>query len=249
MRTPSARAHRRDLLHGRVVVRREQEREARGREAVAGARSSSGSGSPSASSTSALPERLEIERLPCFTTRTPIAATSSAAPGREIEAARGVAAGADDVDRRRARRQAPDGARARASRAAKPRTSSAVTPLARSAASSAPAIAGATRRIGQRDQQLARLGLGQVPPLSSRSRMSRRSAMPIAPQAARRAPREAQEVAHQRRPVRRQHALRDGTARPRPSSSRWRTPMISPSAVRAVTSSTAGSVSGFAISE
>ena len=36
---------------------------------------------------------------------------------------------------------------------------------------------------------------------------------------------------------------------PSTASSRCRTPMISPSAVRADTSSTAGSVSGFAISE
>ena len=53
-------------------------------------------------------------------------------------------------------------------RRAKPRSSSAVTPLARNAASSAPAIAGASSGVGQQRQQLPR------PRLRSRSRPSSR---------------------------------------------------------------------------
>src|SRR5205807_5950799 len=49
------------------------------REAAA-ERASGGIVSPRASSTSALPQRLETERLPCFTTGTPQAAVRSAVP-------------------------------------------------------------------------------------------------------------------------------------------------------------------------
>ncbi len=62
--------------------------------------------------------------------------------GGQIEAARGIAAGADDVDGMRGRRES-SGWRASARMArAKPRTSSGVTPLDRNAASSAPASGG-----------------------------------------------------------------------------------------------------------
>ena len=71
--------------------------------------------------------------------------------GGEIEAARGVAARADDVDGVRARGIAGWRASERMARA-KPRSSSAVTPLERSAASNAPASAG-----------------GMSPPVSARS--------------------------------------------------------------------------------
>ena len=75
------RAHRRDRLHRRVIVRREQEREVRGGDSTRrAARSSIGILRPSCSSTSAAPARLETERLPCFTTGRPQAATRIAVP-------------------------------------------------------------------------------------------------------------------------------------------------------------------------
>jgi len=77
--------HRRHFLHRRVVVRREQEGEARGGEALAGGTLVERQRQASTSSRSALPERLETERLPCFTTRTPAAATSSAAPVERLK--------------------------------------------------------------------------------------------------------------------------------------------------------------------
>ncbi len=62
------------------------------------AASSSGSGRPSAASTSALPDLLDTERLPCLTTGRPQAAASSDAPVDRFKLLRAVAAGADDVD-------------------------------------------------------------------------------------------------------------------------------------------------------
>ena len=102
--------------------------------------SSSGSGMPRHSSTSALPDLLETERLPCLTTRAPAAAASRPAP----------------VDRLRLSELSPPvptestvggpsgmaGCNARSRIAvAKPRISSAVSPFARNPASRAPASA------------------------------------------------------------------------------------------------------------
>ena len=157
-------AHRRDFLHRRVVVRREQEREARRGEAVARAL---------LVERQRQAERLEQVGAAGAARDRAVAVLDDAhahrgdqqrGAGREVEAARRVAAGADDVDGRRPGRQVGRRASERIA-AAKPRTSSAVTPLTRSAASSAPGHRRRHRRIGQRDQQLARLGFGQVAPL------------------------------------------------------------------------------------
>ncbi len=80
VRTPSAARTGADGFHRRVVVRRKQEREAGASSSAAAACSSSGNSRPSASSTSALPHKLDTERLPCLTTRAPAAAARSAAP-------------------------------------------------------------------------------------------------------------------------------------------------------------------------
>jgi hypothetical protein len=117
-------ANRRHGLHRRMIVRREQEREAGGLEALRRAGLVQRQRNPSCSIKSALPLRLEIERLPCLTTGSPQAAASSAAPVDKIEAAGRIAAGADDVDGIQAVGSA--GLRASARMApAKPRTSAA----------------------------------------------------------------------------------------------------------------------------
>ena len=54
---------------------------------------------PSADSASAAPDFEDSARLPCFATGTPQPATTSDGRGGDVEAAGGVAAGADDVDR------------------------------------------------------------------------------------------------------------------------------------------------------
>jgi hypothetical protein len=94
-----------------------------------------------AASTSALPERLDTERLPCLTTGTPQAAVSSGGAGGEVEAAGAVAAGADDVDRAGHRQIGPHRQLAHAVERshAPPRHA---LPWRASAASSAPASAG-----------------------------------------------------------------------------------------------------------
>src|SRR5215469_5676956 len=101
---------------------------------------SSGTASPSASSTSALPQRLDTERLPCFTTGTPQAAVRSAVPVEMLklpEASPPVPT--ISIERRSG---GNSGRRARRRIAcASPRSSCATSPLPESAASSAPAIA------------------------------------------------------------------------------------------------------------
>ncbi len=56
---------------------------------------------PSASNRSALPHRLETDRLPCLATRTPQAATHQRRNGRDVEGAEPVAAGPAGVEHRR----------------------------------------------------------------------------------------------------------------------------------------------------
>ena len=126
-------AHRRDVLHGRVVTRREHEADAARRRCSGSRRSGARSmRTPSASSTSAVPHLLVAERLPCLATVTPAPAATKRRRRRDVEGAGAVAAGAAgvedhvgvDVDASR---------RARASACARPAISSAVSPLTRSA--------------------------------------------------------------------------------------------------------------------
>ena len=63
---------------------------------------------PSASRTSAEPHAELAARFPCFATAAPAAAATSAAVGGDVEGARAVAAGADDVDERCTRRRHRD---------------------------------------------------------------------------------------------------------------------------------------------
>ena len=53
---------------------------------------------PSASNTSALPDRLDTERLPCLATRTPHAATTSAAHDEMLKVPDAIAAGAAGIE-------------------------------------------------------------------------------------------------------------------------------------------------------
>jgi len=96
-----------------------------------------------ASIKSALPLRLEIDRLPCLTMGSPQAAANNAAPVERFKLPEPsppvptmsmASSAAGNAGLMASARMAP----------AKPRTSSAVTPLARSAVSNAPAIAGAS---------------------------------------------------------------------------------------------------------
>ena len=56
---------------------------------------------PSASNRSALPQRLETERLPCLATRTPQAATHQRRDRGDVERVRAIAAGPARVEHRR----------------------------------------------------------------------------------------------------------------------------------------------------
>ena len=87
---------------------------------------------PSASNTSALPQRLDTERLPCLATGTPQAATTSAAAVEMLKRARAIAAGAAGVERPR---RAASAARTACSRIvrAKPTISAGRSPFIASA--------------------------------------------------------------------------------------------------------------------
>ena len=56
--------------------------------------------SPSSASTSAAPEALDSARLPCLAILAPARASDESGGGRDIESARAVAAGADNVAKR-----------------------------------------------------------------------------------------------------------------------------------------------------
>ena len=150
---------------------------------------------PSASIKSALPLRLEKARLPCLTTGRPQAAASNAAP---VDKFRLPEASPPVPTMSMASRPAGSaGLRASARMApAKPRTSAAVTPLVRSAASSAPAIAG--REIGRRQEREQRRGL----------RLGKVAALHEHVEGVARAGHRLEEIAHQDRTVGSQHAFR-----------------------------------------
>ena len=219
------RAHRRDGLHRRVVVRREQEREAAWRRGSAPARCF-------------VERQRQAERLEhvgaagaARDRAVAVLDDGSAAGGREqrraggeVEAAGAVAAGADDVDRAQRRAAAAAGAPARASRW-------------RSRAALGGHALGAQRRqqragqrrrqlgVGQRAQQLARLRLGEVAARRAGARAAGSAAPCVA--SARRVelagsfPCSAGPRASARSP--------GWNCTPSTCSSRWRTPMISPS--------------------
>ena len=123
VRTPSSLAHRRDVLHRRVVDRREHE-------ADAGGRRCSARPAPAAvrSPRPALPAR---RRCRTSTTRCGCRAwrpwrrprrTTNIAVGGDVEGVRAVAAGADDIDEMRVVRHLDAGARTRASPARRRRS-------------------------------------------------------------------------------------------------------------------------------
>ena len=95
---------------------------------------------PSASSTSALPDFVVYERLPCFATRTPAPAARSAAAVGDIERRHRPAAGAARVDEFAGTAVVSAVIAARSARAA-PASSSGVSPFTRSPMSSAPSCA------------------------------------------------------------------------------------------------------------
>ena len=210
----------------------------------AAACSSSGIGKPQRLEHVRAAARLETERLPCLTTGSPQAARQQRRAGGDVEAARGVAAGADDVDG--AQPGGRSGRRARRRMAcAKPRTSVGDHALGATARPAArrPAPAAVSGSVSCASSSAAsRLGSGRARS-SSCSRSSRGCDMACsrAVRAGALADGQAKEIAHQRAAPRASACSPDGTARPRPASWRWRTPMISPSAVRALTSSSAGS--------
>jgi hypothetical protein len=160
VRTPRACAHRRDRFHRRVIVRSEQEREAASgdmRTRLRFARRVASAGRV-ASSTSALPERLEIERLPCSITAQTTGRSEQRRASGQVDAARCITTGADDVDRVVTATAGidlrPPRERAHAAREAtqlrRPSRPWRAAPRA-----VAPASAGDERTIGERDQQLA----------------------------------------------------------------------------------------------
>ena len=207
---------------------------------------SSGIDSPSASSTSALPDRLETSDCRA----SPPAPARSREQRRPVEILKlpGASPPVPTISMRAVRAATAAGAPA-AHACAKPRSSRRVTSLARSAAIIAPAIAGGElARRSDASSSSPGLVLRKV-----RGRSIRRSSAHAARHRSlhRRTPayrRELQEIPQQCGPsgVR---MLSGWNCTPSTVSVRWRTPMISPSAVRALTSSSGGSVSGAAISE
>jgi hypothetical protein len=144
--------------------------------------SSSGSGIPSLSSRSALPQRLDIERFPCFTTRTPQAAASSPVPVERLKLPEpsppvptvstvGLPSGTTGCT-----------ASSRIA-VAKPRISSALSPLARRAARIAPASAGSISAAASACIRLAAwLSVIEIPS-SSRPRRPENSRLIVPPSA------------------------------------------------------------------
>ena len=197
---------------------------------------------PSASNTSALPQRLDTERLPCLATRTPHAATTSAAADRDVDGAGAIAAGAARVeDLARPARQ-----RHRV-RAHRPRQADDLRPAARP--SSQP---------DQQPRQLRRRGLPRHHELHRRRRLRRPSdprggsasrMQTAAEHRQRRRYQRVQEVAQHAAGLRRSAPTRDGTARRAPAT---RVPQAHDDAVvrvRAATSSSPAAPSSATTSE
>ena len=203
-------AHRRDRLHRRVIVGREQEGEVRSPRGRRAARR--------AVERDRQAERLEHvgaaaaagdRAVAVLHHRHPAGGGQQRGAGRDVEAAGGIPAGADDVDARARPAGSPAGAPGGAWRARSRAPRRPTTPLVRSAASIAPAIAGGSspvrsaasssssacacvrsRRSSSCSQQLTRSGIGTPahprPPLAGGK---------------------FEEVPHQRRAVGREDAL------------------------------------------
>ena len=156
----------------------------------------SGNVNPMASIKSALPLRLEIDRLPCFTTGRPQAAASNAAPVDKFKLPEPSPPVPTISMASRPSGSAGFNASARIA-PAKPRTSSAVTPLARSAESSAPAMAGARSGAVSCRKSVPACASLKSRRSSSRSKISR-GLFTLA----------LQEIAHELRAIRRKHTFR-----------------------------------------
>ena len=126
---------------------------------------------------------------------------------------------------------------------AKPRTSAAVTPFARTRGQQRSGHDGIEPLGGQFGEQPRRAGFAEIAALQEMlqqlSRVVHRSC--ALPQVFRKLPMSTGPSGVS--------TLSGWNCTPSIGSVRWRTPMISPSAVRAVTSSTAGMLAGSAISE
>ena len=115
---------------------------------------------PSCSKTSALPQRLDTERLPCFATLTPARGHDQRRRRRDVEGAGPVAAGAAGVEDR-ARRRDSRTACARIVRA-KPTISAGRSPFMRSTASSAASDGRRRAPLHDLAHDPGRLVLGEV---------------------------------------------------------------------------------------
>ena len=245
------RAHGRDRLHRRVIMRREQEGEVGRGQTVA--------------APLLIQRHLQAERfehigaagaagdgaIAVFEHRHAAGGRQQRGARRDVEAAGSVAAGPHDIDCRAARREcaacAPAGACRGQSRALRPRRRlcCAEPPAARPP--SPASLSGSVSCVSSSSASDSRRSRRS----SSRSRVSRRdgiAALRREPCALARSAVKPQEILHQRGPsgVR---MLSGWNCTPSTIKRRWRTPMISPSGVRAVTSSSGGRVSGAAISE
>ena len=199
--------------------------------------SSSGGTNPKASIRSALPLRLEMDRLPCLTTGMPHAAVNRAAPVERFKLPE--ASPPVPTISIASRPSGRFGLRERPRMAcAKPRTSAAVSPLARNAASNAPDIAAgnsgdaictskrsASASVRSRRCNKCSSSCGE----DCMRQRSRKFLINAGPSGVR--------------------TLSGWNCTPSMGSVLCRTPMISPLEVLAVTSSTAGRLSGSAISE
>ena len=238
MRTPSSRRTGDDVLDRRVVGRREQKpmptSSRQRRHGVAG-RGRCGRRAPRARRRC----RSATRRRGCraWPPATPAPATTKAAVGRDVEGAGAVAAGAAGVDA-----TAPDGGADRLGAGAH-------------GARRARDLLGRLALRAQRDQEARDLGrrrprpsmiavaglggLGAAEVLAGQQPVDGVARSPRL--ASRAAPTPTGRGSSRAAPCpRRSGSTRGGTARPRPAASRWRTPMISPSSVQAVTSRSAG---------
>ena len=206
---------------------------------------------PSASRTSALPHLLVAERLPCLATVTPAAAATSAAAVEMLNVPE-ESPPVPHVSRMTSASTSTFSASSLMARAM-PTISPAVSPLTRSALRKAPVWAAPVRPpMISSSTARASSSLRSCPAVSSASAALRtsfgtrgllRRGGPVRRAAVAGRVAHAQEVGEQVEPGLRQHDSRDGTARRATGSSRWRTPITTPSSFQAVSSRQAGSAS------
>ena len=245
------RAHRRDGLHRRVIVRREQEREVRGREAGAGGLLVQRNLQPEHFEHVGRAGAARHRAVAVLHDRQPARRGEHRRARRNVHAARGIAARADDVDGTSIRRNVgPARQRAHGAREA--------AQLVRHHAFAAQRREHGARHVRRAcprfvscAEQLLRLRLREVAALEQlfEQLTQKRHARLRGPLRRGVRRRRMRKFAMSVGTIRRQHALGMELHAFDHERLRWRTPMISPSGVRAVTSSTGGNVSGCAISE